>query len=207
MSIKKFGKDPSYYKPIPSPHPAIEKYNFTMEDVHREGMNHGIAPPTLFGILIGRIKSNGFIDSRMERFIDPEDVRALKEDYDPLRHYQFFDEDESKGLYTVNQRYPAGMCKKGDCLHTDDDRWIIISDIEKTNSTCRIFSGGALVATVSKSTLLTVAVAAREKNPYVGKKLKKVGKKKPYPTVKFFERDHPDDFDYNDLYQTIYDSL
>ena len=68
-------KESSYYRSIPRPHPAIEKYHFTMADVHREGMTHGIAPPTLFGILIGRIKSNSVIDSRLKLFIDPQDVQ------------------------------------------------------------------------------------------------------------------------------------
>lgn len=200
-------KETSYYRAIPNPHPAIEKYNFTMGDVHREGMTHGIAPPTLFGILIGRIKSNSIIDSRLERFIDVEDVKALREDYDPLRNYQFIDLDTSKNQYNVHQRYPAGMCKRGDALHTDDNRWMIISDIEKTNSQCKIFSGGVLVMSLSKSTLLTVAVSVSEANPNVGEINKPDVKRGKRSTVKFFERSNPDDFDYDSLYQTIYDNI
>lgn len=202
------GKKSSYYRAIPHQHPAIEKYNFTMGDVHREGMTHGIAPPTLFGILIGRIKSNSIINSRLERFIDKEDVQALVDDYDPLRNYQFIDLESSTSKYNVHQRYPAGMCKKGDALHTDDDRWMIISDIEKTNSQCKIFSGGVLVMSLSKSTLLTVAVAVSEKNPHLGDNISKVNAKKSRQSaVKFFERSNPDDFDYDSLYQTIYDNI
>lgn len=200
-------KKTSYYRAIPNPHPAIEKYNFTMGDVHREGMTHGIAPPTLFGILIGRIKSNSIIDSRLERFIGAEDVKSLRDDYDPLRNYQFIDLETSKNKYNVHQRYPAGMCKRGDALHTDDDRWMIISDIEKTNSQCKIFSGGVLVMSLSKSTLLTVAVSVSEANPNVGEINKPGVKRGRRSTVKFFERSNPDDFDYDSLYQTIYDNI
>ena len=200
-------KSDSYYRAIPHPHPVIEKYNFTMGDVHREGMTHGIAPPTLFGILIGRIKSNSIIDSRLERFIDADDVKTLREDYDPLRNYQFIDFKKSRSKYNVHQRYPAGMCKKGDALHTDDDRWMIISDIEKTNSRCKIFSGGVLVMSLSKSTLLTVAVSVSEANPYLGDIDRIDTKRGKKSAVRFFERSNPDDFDYDSLYQTIYDSI
>lgn len=200
-------KESSYYRAIPRPHPAIEKYHFTMADIHREGMTHGIAPPTLFGILIGRIKSNSVIDSRLKLFIDPQDVQSLHDDYDPLRNYQFVNTDKDRNKYVVHQRYPAGMCKKGDSIHTDDDRWMILSDVEKTNSQCKFFSGGVLVMSLSKSTLLTVAVAVSEKNPHVGENPLPTKDKGTPSTVKFFERSNPDDFDYNELYQTIYDNI
>lgn len=197
----------SFYRPLPNPHPAIEKYSFTMADVHRNGMTYGIAPPTLFGILIGRIKSNVIIDSRLEKFLDKEDVAALNEDYNPLRHFQFIDLENSRNRYSVSQRYPVGLCKKGDGLRTDDGRWMIISDIEKTNAKVKIFSGGALVFSISKSTLLTVAVAAKENNPHLGTVEKTTGEKTRKSTVKFFESNNPDEFDYDQLYQNIYNQL
>ena len=200
-------KDKSYYRPLPNPHPAVEKYHFSMADIHRHGMTYGIAPPTLFGILIGRIKSNVIIDSQMEKFLNKEDVQALNDDYDPLRHFQFIDLENSRNKYSVSQRYPAGMCKKGDGLRTDDGRWMIISDIEKTNTMVKIFSGGALVLSMSKSTLLTVAVAHRTYRPYLGDVEKATKKKTKKSTTKFFEEYKPDDFDYDEVYQTIYDQL
>lgn len=200
-------RDDSYFRALPHPHPAIEKYHFTMADIHQLGMTYGLAPPTLFGILIGRIKSNEIIDLRLEKFLDREDVAALREDYDPLRHFQFVDLDNSRNMYHVQQRYPAGLCKKGDGLHTHDGRWIIINDVERTNTTVRFFSGNALLTTMSKSILLTVAVSTSVVHPNVGDIERAMGRKSRKSTVKFFENETKGDFSYDQLYKSIYDSL
>lgn len=199
--------DSSYYRALPHPHPAVEKYHFTMSDIHREGMTHGIAPPTLFGILIGRVLSNDVIDARLKKFIAPEDVDALRNDYNPMRNYQFVDTESGRNKYDVHQRYPAGMLKKGDALHTDDNRWMIVSDVERTNSQIKIFSGDAFVCSLLKHTMLTVAVSVSTANPYLGDIAKVKRDTNIQSTVQFFEQNNPGDFNYESLYDTIYDSI
>lgn len=204
---KKITKN-NYHQPLPYPHPAIEKYHFTIGDVHHHAITLGLAPPTLFGILIGRIATNSVINDRLSIILSDDDIRALEDDYNPLRHYAVVDDKDCyHDAYTVYQNYPAGMIQPRDGIHIDTGQWIIISHVDMLEHTIRLYSRGVVVMTLYRATMMTVAVYQRvtdtnlppQAATYSGVSPKSIQDSKE----KFFGHATQDRFDYDELYRTI----
>lgn len=188
--------------PLPCPHPVMKKYGFTIGDVHRMSLTLGIAPPTLFGILTGRILSNDILDGYIKKVVEPEDVDALRRDYNPLRHYQLLGE-EYKDRYAVFQGYFAGKLRRGDAVLTDDDRWILISGVEPDGNMVRVFSRGVLVVSLRKNMMVTAAIMNGKPGSPVRVPLKSENDETRETNEDFFASINPGERPFNDIYQEI----
>ena len=205
MSYKDTTKAFSHFScditPIDNIHPALKKYNITFGDIRRISHDIGIAPPTLFGIVTGITRGDGSITRRLITFFDADDIEELNREYNPYRNMSFLSQ-EGVEKYDVRQHFLAGMLEPGNAIKTDDDRWVVISGVEKTQSSIRIFSGGFFLATLHKESRLTVALPS-EGNVVDDPKEDIVRRGSFKSTREVFDGDIGDTSDFYNIYRDI----
>lgn len=188
-------------KPVPLPHPVMEKYHWTMGDIYYYSIAIGVAPPVLFGIVTGRIRSNTVINEQLSTIIDAGDVQSMMEDYDPYRHMKFI--DSIRDTVTIRQRYLVSLLQPGDAIKTDDGRWLVVSHVTEKKKICHIFSSNVYVATLRKDSMITVAIGACDvhnssQTPYSIDKVHIKNARK-----KFFSSHFDGNYDFKELYNDI----
>ena len=201
---KKIFTDPQYDDtPISKVHPVMRKYHLSFGDIRRYSHDIGVAPPVLFGIVTGTTLGGEEIKRRLGAIFDIQDVQKLYDDYNPYRHMLFVG-DENIAQYNVFHNRIASLIEPGDAIRTDDNRWLIITDIQISKRSILLFSQGFFVARIHKDSRLIMATPVNDKG---AENMDDTQAKKRWSvsigTQDFFEGGVPQDENFATLYRDI----
>lgn len=152
--------DESYKRLIAPVHPAFNT-SFTVGDCYDIAAITGLNVQDITGVIIGRTKPNDVVAERLIPYFGEEIVNQLIKDYNPYRFYEYV-EIRDKHKYTFLKDVKSVDLLVGSCIYTNDGRWLKISNIESTETTTSLYSGGAHVGRFSNTTFFKAMIPKKE---------------------------------------------
>lgn len=152
--------DESYKRLVAPVHPVFNT-SFTVGDCYDIAAITGLNVQDITGIIIGRTKPNDVVAERLVPYFGEEIVNQLIKDYNPYRFYEYV-EISDKSKYMFLKEVKSVDLLVGSCIYTNDGRWLKISNIESTETTTSLYSGGSHVGRFSNATFFKAMIPKKE---------------------------------------------
>lgn len=155
---------------MPFLHPLLKHYQWTVRDVIDMSMAIGVAPPVLINIVSGRMRSNDAIDQLLTPYMTQEEIKGIREDFDPFR--EIISADVNDEEWTIIPELPASDLREGHAIRASmnngrDTRWILVTEVRRTGRRVHIFSGEYIVASVNEKVFFIGAKSKKKFEKYV----------------------------------------